>query len=43
MKTDYYCKKCGELFFEDALPNINKVHVCGELAKVMFFEKEEDK
>ena len=37
MKTDYYCQACGLSFSEEKLPNINKVHHCGVLARVLDF------
>ncbi|MEK7093977.1 MAG: hypothetical protein AAB903_01395 [Patescibacteria group bacterium] len=37
MTTNYYCKKCDAAFSEAKLPNINKPHFCGELARVMDF------
>lgn len=40
MKTDYYCKSCKEFFVEETLPNINKTHHCGSLARVVWHEQE---
>ncbi|MEK7187308.1 MAG: hypothetical protein AAB691_00490 [Patescibacteria group bacterium] len=41
MTTKYYCKNCDSSFSEAKLPNLNKVHHCGELARVTDFLEEE--
>jgi ribosomal protein L37AE/L43A len=35
MKTDYYCEKCESHLTERALPNINKLHKCGQLLRII--------
>jgi len=42
MKTQYYCENCKDTFFEGKLPNINKSHWCGELARVVNFIEESE-
>lgn len=42
MKTDYYCNKCNVDFSEAKLPNINRTHFCGEIARVTGFSDEEN-
>lgn len=40
MKTHYFCKRCNEFFTEEGMmPNINKVHSCGTVARVVQHEK----
>lgn len=38
LTTDYYCKACREFFVEHKLPNINKVHHCGAVARIVWHE-----
>jgi len=37
MTTHYYCKNCDATFSEAHIPNMNKSHFCGELARVVEF------
>ncbi len=42
MLTEYYCPNCREAFQEEKLPNMHKKHrVCGSLARILRFHKEE--
>lgn len=40
MKTDYFCNKCNVSFSESKLPNINRTHFCGDIARVTEFSDE---
>jgi hypothetical protein len=42
MITEYYCKKCKESFHEEKLPNINKQHGCGAIARVIEHDPDEE-
>jgi len=36
MKTHYYCTNCNIYFYEEKLPNINRVHYeCGSSASII--------
>lgn len=41
MKTYYYCERCNIHFYEEKIPNINRVHYeCGSSARVVKFSSE---
>jgi hypothetical protein len=35
MKTVYYCPACEKTFMREELPNVNRAHQCGALARVV--------
>jgi hypothetical protein len=35
MKTVYYCPACEQTFVQSELPNMNRPHQCGALARVL--------
>ncbi len=42
-RVRYFCSNCGVHFEEKGPPNINRMHYCGTLAKIMELNEEEEK
>lgn len=42
MHTEYICFKCQKVFVEEGLPNINKRHTCGAVARVQSVKEKKD-
>ena len=38
MNTEYCCSECGESFTDQKLPNLNRRHHCGALARIIKHE-----
>jgi hypothetical protein len=41
METKYYCKVCDEHFKDGSLPNMNRRHHCGNIARVVMHDPNE--
>jgi hypothetical protein len=39
MRTEYYCESCNDFFEEGSIPNVNKLHTCGKVARVVRVEQ----